>query len=159
MNIYEIHSELTIPTEDAMKRVDFLSALSCCIMYIIISNKINYFSFIHFLFLFSLFLCLYSYVLTGIAGYIAYPHTVEGNIISTWTVPSKPIIMSILVAIAYVGMAFTVIFSFPLNVLPLRYTIQLIAFGQKDNVDSKLQRKIYICNKISTLVICICIIY
>lgn len=65
--------------------------------------------------------------------------------------------MSILVVIAYVGMAFTVIFSFPLNVLPLRYTIQLIIFGQKDNVDAKLERKIYICNKVSTLVICICI--
>lgn len=35
MNIYEIHSELTIPTEDAMKRVNFFSALSCCIMYIL----------------------------------------------------------------------------------------------------------------------------
>lgn len=35
MNIYEIHSELTIPTEDAMKRVNFFSALSCCIMYLI----------------------------------------------------------------------------------------------------------------------------
>lgn len=68
-----------------------------------------------------LFIKYYSYVLTGIAGYIAFPNSTEGNIISSMTIPSKPIIMSIIVVIGYIGMGFTVIFSFPLNILPLRY--------------------------------------
>lgn len=71
-------------------------------------------------------------------------------------IPTKPLIMTIIISVAYCLLGANVILSFPLNIFPIRFTlIYLYKKGIDVNESSKLPMKV---NVALSFLLCFCII-
>ncbi len=71
-------------------------------------------------------ICLTVYTLMGLFGYLRFPLTVTGNILTNYCVndPNSP--NQVLIISAYIAIIFTVSFAFPLIMFPLRYIVNVM---------------------------------
>lgn len=121
---------MDIPTADAMNHVNY------------ISNFIGFF----------------VYQVVGLMGYIAFPKDTPGNIINGIGMPSNPKYQMVLLALSYVILGITILFAYPLNSIPLRYTLRRI-FMEDDIANlPKYKARVKVFNVISTLIVCLCIL-
>lgn len=97
----------------------------------------------------------YSLVTTGLFGYYAFPIDTNGDILLQITIPNKPILLTFIMLVAYCLLGANVIFSFPLNIFPIRYT--LIFLHKNGNVTGK-EKIPKLTNVLLTLLLCGCII-
>lgn len=128
-NVYSIHSDLDIPTADAMNRVNY------------ISNFIGYI----------------VYQVVGLMGYIAFPKDTPGNILNGIGMPSNPKYQMVLLAMSYVILGITILFAFPLNSIPLRYTLRRIFIEDDKASLPKYKTRVKVFNVVTTLTVCLCI--
>lgn len=128
-NEYSIHSDLVVPTEENMNKVNILSN----------------------------FLGFFLYQIVGIFGYIAFPINTPGNIINGIGMPDEPKYQSVLVGMSYVILGITIVFAYPMNSIPLRYTVRRMFISDDAASDESNKCKVKLYTIISTLIVCVCI--
>lgn len=88
-------------------------------------------------------------------GYWAFPTDTNGDILLMMKIPSHPFIMTIIISLAYILLGANVILSFPLNILPIRFTLM---FLYKDGVDVNENTKLPVkVNVALSFLLCFCI--
>lgn len=85
-------------------------------------------------------ICLACYAAVGVAGYVDAPTSTSGNLLNNYCVtlhPGAHEAASRLMLPAYVAMAASVLMAYPLNILPCRYTLDVMCctqFGARRSV-------------------------
>ena len=74
--------------------------------------------------------CLICYAAVGVAGYADAPDSTSGNLLNNYCVDPGEQKLPRLMLPAYVAMAMSVLMAYPLNILPCRYTLDVMFFQQ-----------------------------
>jgi len=80
-------------------------------------------------------LCLSIYIVMGIAGFLAFGNATEGNVMSNlqpYLCKNDPVVI-----LGFVAMAFAVTMAFPLNIFPIRFTVETVLFYHKPHLNTK----------------------
>lgn len=80
-------------------------------------------------------LCLIIYIVMGIAGFLAFGEQTQGNVMGNL----QPFLCNNdgVVIVGFVAMAFAVTMAFPLNIFPIRFTVETVLFYHKPHLNTK----------------------
>merc|ERR1719235_743201 len=83
-------------------------------------------------------LCLVIYLVMGIAGFLAFGEMTQGNAMTNlqpFLCDNDP-----LVIVGFIAMAFAVTMAFPLNIFPIRFTVETVLFYHNPAWNTKAVR-------------------
>eukprot|EP00397_Hematodinium_sp_SG-2012_P021493 GEMP01022206.1.p1 GENE.GEMP01022206.1~~GEMP01022206.1.p1 ORF type:complete len:537 (+),score=116.27 GEMP01022206.1:161-1771(+) len=85
----------------------------------------------------SMMLCCAIYVLMGLNGYLTFGSETKGDILQNLKARLVGNKIDMPVALAFVAMIFAVIMSYPLNIFPIRYSIETLVLFSRPQWESK----------------------
>lgn len=111
VNVFSVQMELERPTNSRMRRV----------------TK------------YAIAVCFFIYLGMGVFGYLDFLDKTDGNILKNFDLKGFKSSEDVLIGFAYLAITMTVVLAFPLNIFPIRFTLEFMIYG-KDHEASKLQR-------------------
>merc|ERR550519_1056010 len=81
----------------------------------------------------AMFLCFTIYILMGICGFLTFGEDTSSNIIHNLL--PRICIPDIMVIVGFLGMAIAVTLAFPLNIFPIRYSVETILLYNWESLD------------------------
>eukprot|EP01066_Platyproteum_vivax_P007076 Platyproteum_vivax@DN2679_c0_g1_i1.p2 len=103
----------------------------------------------------SVFLCFVTYLFMGVFGYLTWGHGTMHNIMDNY---SSEFVDQWLVAVAFVGMALAVVFSYPMNIFPTKFALEMMLFFKHPHLLTNcVSITIGCCTVIASLVLAIAI--